>query len=221
MSQPRRVRAAAGVAVVLSVILGGHLASTGLFAQDGTKSQVSIEKAFPNSSKCKRCHERVFEEWETSPLSRSIHSPAFRTALDEYVQFSGGRDNALCFRCHAPHVREFPDHAKLFLDQVKSGEPAIDGVACAQCHLIKHVDRAKHPPEPKYDIGSKVLYGPYKDFVQNLAHQSMDLDLFRKSDLCLNCHQSVPSATNLGKTNDLNVTREQTKAVKTRKESQS
>ena len=221
VSQSRRVRVALGSAIVLFLLVGGHLVSTGLFAQEPAKSQATVEKAFPNSSKCKRCHERVFEEWETSPLSRSIHSPAFRTALDEYVQFSGGKDNALCFRCHAPHVREFPDHAKLFLDQVKSGEPAIDGVACAQCHLIKQVDRAKHPPEPKYDVGSKVLYGPYKDFVQNLAHQSMDLDLFRKSDLCLNCHQSVPSAANLGKTNDLLGNWDQSKAVKSGKECQS
>src|SRR5262249_61342358 len=154
VSQSRCVRAAAGVAVMLSVMLGGHLASTGLFAQDGTKSQVSLEKAFPNSSKCKRCHERVFEEWETSPLSRSIHSPAFRTALDEYVQFSGGKDNALCFRCHAPHVREFPDHAKLFVDQVESGEPGIDGVACVQCRLIKPVHRSKHSPGPNSDLVS-------------------------------------------------------------------
>jgi hypothetical protein len=209
------------MALVLCLFVGGHLVSTGLFAQEAAKPPLTLDKAFPNSSKCKRCHERVFEEWETSPLSRSIHSPAFRTALDQYVQFSGGKDNALCFRCHAPHVREFPDHAKLFLDQVKSGEPSIDGVACAQCHLIKHVDRAKHPPEPKYDLGSKVLYGPYKDFVQNLAHQSMDLDLFRKSDLCLNCHQSVPSATNLGKTNDLLGNWDQSKAVKSGKECQS
>jgi hypothetical protein len=209
------------MALVLCLFVGGHLVSNRLFAQEAAKPQLTLDKAFPNSSKCKRCHERVFEEWETSPLSRSIHSPAFRTALDQYVKFSGGKDNALCFRCHAPHVREFPDHAKLFLDQVKSGEPSIDGVACAQCHLIKHVDRAKHPPEPKYDLGSKVLYGPYKDFVQNLAHQSMDLDLFRKSDLCLNCHQSVPSAANLGKTNDLLGNWDQSKAVKSGKECQS
>jgi Cytochrome c554 and c-prime len=220
VSQSRRLRAAVATGMVLALFSGASLFSPGPFAQDGAKPQTTIEKAFPNSSKCKRCHERVFEEWETSPLSRSIHSPAFRTALDQYVQFSGGKDNGLCFRCHAPHVREFPDQAKLFLDQVKSGEPSIDGVACAQCHLIKQVDRAKHPPEPKYELGSKTLYGPYKDFVQNLAHQSMDLDLFRKSDLCLNCHQSVPSAANLGKANDLLGNWDQSKAVKSGKECQ-
>ncbi|HEY7531471.1 MAG TPA: multiheme c-type cytochrome [Nitrospiraceae bacterium] len=219
-SQPRRAIGAGATAILLSLVIGGYFISTGS-AQDGVKSQGTIEKAFPNSSKCKRCHERVFEEWETSPLSRSIHSPAFRAALDQYVQYSGGKDNGLCFRCHAPHVREFPEQAKLFLDQVKSGEPTIDGVACAQCHLIKQVDRAKHPPEPKYELGSKTLYGPYKDFVENRAHQSMELDLFRKSDLCLNCHQSVPSAANLGKANDLLGSWDQSKSVKSGKECQS
>ncbi|HEX7768360.1 MAG TPA: multiheme c-type cytochrome [Nitrospira sp.] len=191
-----------------------------LSAQDA-KSQVVIEKAFPNSSKCKRCHERVFEEWETSPLSKSIHSPAFRASLDAYLNSSAGKDKAMCFRCHAPHVREFSDQAQLFVDQAKAGDSSLDGVACAQCHLIKQVDRAKHPPEPKYELGSKTLYGPYKDFVQNLAHQSMELGLFQKSDLCLNCHQSVPSAINLGKANDLLGSYEQSQAVKSGKECQS
>jgi hypothetical protein len=216
-------RTIAGVSAIVGVV-GVVLAWFGiepvLHAQDA-KSQAVIEKAFPNSGKCKRCHERVFEEWETSPLSKSIHSPAFRASLDAYLTSSAGKDKALCFRCHAPHVREFPDHAQLFVDQAKSGDPTLDGVACAQCHLIKQVDRTKQPPEPKYELGSKTLYGPYKDFVQNLAHQSMELGLFQKSDLCLNCHQSVPSAASLGKANDLLGNWDQSQAVKSGKECQS
>ena len=187
-------------------------------AQDA-KAQALIEKAFPHSNKCKRCHGRVFEEWETSPLSKSIHSAAFRASLDAFLQ-SPGKDPAVCFRCHAPQVREFPDHVQLFVDQAKSGDPSLDGVACSQCHLIKQVDRAKHPPEPKYETGTKILYGPYKDAVQNLAHQSMESGLFNKSDLCLNCHQSVPSASPLGKGNDLLGSWDKSQAVKSGKECQ-
>lgn len=200
--------------LAVGVVLSGDLSAQNI-------AKPTLDKAFPNSSKCKRCHERVFEEWETSPLSRSIHSPAFRASLDAFLQSPAGKDKGLCFRCHAPHVREFPEQEQLFVDQAKSGDPSLDGVACAQCHLIKQVDRAKHPPEPKYDLGSKTLYGPYKDFVQNLAHQSAELSLFQKSDLCLNCHQSVPSATNLGKSNDLLGNWDQSKAVKSGKECQS
>ena len=206
-------------AIIIGIAVLSDGALTSVFAQNVT-GQSLIEKTFPHSGKCKRCHERVYEEWETSPLAKSIHSPAFRASLDVYLNSAAGKDKALCFRCHAPHVREFPDHVQLFIDQAKAGDPSLDGVACSQCHLIKQVDRAKHPPEPQYEIGGKTLYGPYSDFVQNLAHQSMELSLFQKSDLCLNCHQSVPSATNLGKTNDLLGNWEQSRAMKAGKECQ-
>lgn len=209
-------RRALWLAVVsLSVLWGGGLVSWSL-AQDAAKG--TVDKAFPSSNKCKRCHERTFEEWETSPLSRSIHSPAFRASLEEFLAFAG-KDKALCFRCHAPHSNEFPDQVPAFVAQVQSGEPQMDGVGCAQCHLIKQVDRNAHPPVPKYELG-KTLFGPYKDAVPNLAHQSMELELFRKSDLCLNCHQSVPAAANLGKTNELLGSWTTSQAVKGGKECQ-
>lgn len=211
------------IGCVLAMLVCVVVLLTGAFASveaQTVPNQALIEKTFPHSTKCKRCHERVYEEWEISPLAKSIHSPAFRASLDAYLKSPGGKDQAVCFRCHAPHVREFPDHVQLFIDQTNAGDPSLDGVACSQCHLIKHVDRAKHPPEPQYEIGGKTLYGPYKDFVQNLAHQSMELSLFQKSDLCLNCHQSVPSAKNLGKANDLLGNWDQSRAVKSGKECQ-
>jgi hypothetical protein len=177
-----RAKIGIGAAIVVVALLLAHWLASGTFAQEAALSQSTIEKAFPTSSKCKRCHERVFEEWETSPLSRSIHTPAFRASLDAFLASPAGKDKALCFRCHAPHVREFPDQVQLFIDQAKAGDPSLDGVACAQCHLIKQVDRTKQPPEPKYELESKTVYGPYKDSVQNRAHQSMELGLFQKSD---------------------------------------
>ncbi len=210
-----------GAGVVFFALLS--LAAWGVerlsMAEEPAKAKGSLEKVFPSSSKCKRCHERVFEEWEASPLSRSIHSPAFRAMLDAYLSPQANKDKALCFRCHAPHINEFLDQVQTFVTQTQSGDPAIDGVGCAQCHLIKQVDRTSHPPVPKYEPG-KTLFGPYKDFIQNLAHQSMESVLFRKSDLCLNCHLAVPAAANLGKANDLLGDWENSKAVKSGKECQ-
>ena len=215
--KPLRWSLGAAIGVVAAIMLfdGGP---SGL-AQDA-KSKGPMEKVFPASSKCKRCHERAFEEWETSPLSRSIHSPVFRAALDAYLTSGSNKDKVLCLRCHAPHVNEYPDQGPAFIAQIKSGEPAIDGVGCAQCHLIKRVDRSNIQPSPKYETGGKALFGPYKDFVQNLAHQSIELPLFRKSDLCLNCHLAVPNAANLGKSNDLLGGWETSQAVKSGKECQ-
>ncbi|MFO0773042.1 MAG: multiheme c-type cytochrome [Nitrospiraceae bacterium] len=215
-----RVYRALGVVLVGLLWVVGHAVSS-TEAQESAKTKPMLEKAFPAAAKCKRCHERVYEEWETSPLSRSIHSSTFRASLDEYLKFSGGKDKSLCLRCHTPHINEFPEHTDQFIKQIQSGEPGIDGVACAQCHLIREVDRTSHPPMPKYDLGSKTLYGPYKNAAQNLAHQSQESELFRKSDLCLNCHLSVPSSANLGKSNDLLGSWETSKAVKSGKECQS
>lgn len=206
-----------GVMIIGVLALCAGLSQFGL-AQD-SKSKAVMEKVFPNSNKCKRCHERAFEEWETSPLSKSIHSPVFRAALEEYLAFSGGKDKGLCFRCHSPQINEFMEQAPLFVQQAQGGDPTIDGVGCAECHLIKSIDRSSHPPVPKYEPG-KTLFGPYKDAVQNLAHQSVESDLFRKSDLCLNCHLTVPTAGNLGKSNDLLGNWETSKAVKSGKECQ-
>ena len=204
-------------AVVALLVLGGfgHFS----LAQNSTKGKAPVEKVFPHSAKCKRCHFRAFEEWETSPLSRSIHSAAFRIALEEYLTFSGGKDDALCFRCHAPHINEYEELAGHFVKQVRSGDPLVEGVGCAQCHLIKEVDFTAHPPVPKYETG-RTLFGPYADYVDNLAHGSMELEIYRKSALCLNCHQGVPTAGDLGKSNDLLGAWGTSKAVKSGEECQ-
>ncbi|MGH7252871.1 MAG: multiheme c-type cytochrome, partial [Nitrospiraceae bacterium] len=210
--------AVAVVLVSLSVMTLGSVSHLSR-AQNSTQPKEPLEKVFPHSNKCKRCHERVFEEWEASPLSRSIHSPAFRASLEAYLAFSGRKDPGMCLRCHAPHINVYEDQAPAFIEQVRSGDPAIDGVACSQCHLIEHVDRTKQLPKIKYALG-KTLFGPYKDFVPNKAHESKDLDLFRKSNLCLNCHFAVPAAADLGKSNDLLGPWESSQATKSGKECQ-
>ena len=111
-SKWKNPRAVAAATIVLLLVGGlGHLG----LAQNSAKPKAPMEKVFPHSNKCKRCHFRAFEEWETSPLSRSIRSTAFRVALEEYLAFSGNKDKALCFRCHAPHVNEFEEKVGQFV----------------------------------------------------------------------------------------------------------
>lgn len=151
----------------------------------------SLEKAFPHSQKCKRCHLRVFEEWEASAQSRSILSSPFRVSLERYRQTSDDEDGTLCFRCHAPSVLEYPDHANVYIKEIASGDPALDGVGCSQCHLISDVDPNQHPPHPVYQLG-RVVFGSYEKPVDNLAHQSTPLVLYGQSQYCVACHENLP-----------------------------
>lgn len=161
------------------------------------KSQTKpLEKAFPSSQKCKRCHLRVFEEWEASAQSRSILTSAFRVSLERYRRTSEDKEGAMCFRCHAPSVLEYPDHAAVYVKEIESGDPRLDGVGCSQCHLIKEVNPDRHPPHPLYQL-ERTVFGSYKKPAENLAHQSIPLPFYSQSQYCVTCHENLPGREKL------------------------
>jgi len=160
-------------------------------AGEPASSKKPLEKSFPSSEKCKRCHLRVFEEWEASAQSRSIVTAPFRVTLDRFLASTDKKDQAMCFRCHAPHILEYGDLLPRFIKEVQSKDPHMDGVGCPQCHLIQDVDMTSHPPMPRFELGT-TIFGGYDKAVQNLAHQSQKLDLYRESRFCVTCHDSLP-----------------------------
>lgn len=167
-------------------------------AGDPASSKKPLDKSFPSSEKCKRCHLRVFEEWEASAQSRSIVTAPFRVSLDRFLASTDEKDHAMCFRCHAPHNLEYEGLLPRFIKEVQSKDPQIDGVGCSQCHLIQEVDMKLHPPMPKFQLGT-MIFGGYDKAVQNLAHQSEKLDLYRESRFCVTCHDSLPETAQTAK----------------------
>ncbi len=157
-----------------------------------------MEKAFPSSEKCKRCHLRVFEEWEASAQSRSIVTAPFRITLERYLAKADKNDQAMCFQCHAPHIAEYEELLPRFIKEVQSKDPHIDGVGCSQCHLIHSVDDKAHPPVPTFQLG-KTVFGGYDKAAENLAHQSENLGLFTNSQFCVTCHDSLPQTPQTAK----------------------
>jgi hypothetical protein len=183
-----------------SLLVGLLLVATPLNSMAGEPSsnKKPLEKSFPSSEKCKRCHLRVFEEWEASAQSRSIVTAPFRVTLDRFLASTDEKDHAMCFRCHAPHILEYGELLPRFIKEVQSKDPPIDGVGCPQCHLIQDVDMKLHPPMPKFQLGTNI-FGGYDKAVQNLAHQSQKLDLYRESRFCVTCHDSLPETAQTAK----------------------
>jgi len=157
-----------------------------------------LEKAFPSSEKCKRCHLRVFEEWEASAQSRSIVTAPFRITLERYLAKADKKDQAMCFQCHAPHILEYGELLPRFIKEVQSKDPHMDGVGCPQCHLIHEVDANTHPPVPTFQL-EKTVFGGYDKAAENLAHQSEKVGLFRSSQFCVTCHDSLPQTPQTAK----------------------
>ncbi len=186
---------------VLLLLLGCFLLAVPLpasVAGESSSNKKPLEKSFPNSEKCKRCHLRVFDEWEASAQSRSIVTAPFRVTLDKFLASSDKKDHAMCFRCHAPHILEYGDHLPHFIKEVQSKDPRMDGVGCPQCHLIQDVDMNSHPPTPTFQLGT-TIFGGYDKAAENLAHQSQKLELYRESKFCVTCHDSLPKTTGSAK----------------------
>lgn len=196
----------------MSVVLGTVSLALGLPAGTWMSDMVSVqaadapavkkplEKAFPSSEKCKRCHLRAYEEWEASAQSRAIVTTPFRVSLDRFLASADSKEQGLCFRCHAPHSLEYHHEMPRFIKEVQSRDPQIDGVGCPQCHLIQSVDEKSHPPMPNFQIGTTV-FGGYDKAAHNLAHQSEMLPLYRQSQYCVTCHERMPEASSVA--NDL------------------
>lgn len=165
-----------------------------------------IEKVFIRSEDCKQCHDRHYEEWkgareQTPDLKTfgrvdaallhgtSLESPVFRTVLGVWMQTNPSPDEQRrCLACHVPSTAVFPQHAGKIISQVLAGQPQIEGIGCASCHLINDVERTPNPP-PTFKLQpGKTLYGPYADPEENLVHTATQSELFRGANFCASCH---------------------------------
>lgn len=123
--------ALAGMVLGLYFSINSFFSVNALAAQHDNVPSKTLEKAFPHSNKCKRCHLRAYEEWETSAQSRSIQTAVFRVTLDQFLKSIPDDQQNMCFQCHAPHILEYPHLVNRFIDEVKSRDPQIDGVGCS------------------------------------------------------------------------------------------
>ncbi|HLF85945.1 MAG TPA: multiheme c-type cytochrome [Nitrospiria bacterium] len=144
--------------------------------------------SFPLSEKCKKCHERVYDEWISSSMSQSLSSPLFKILLAEYLSKDGPKDRGYCIKCHAPQSKVNPEIIEDLIQQVAKGKIISDGVGCSQCHLIKGIDLVKQDIKVRYELG-RTLFGPYSDPIENMAHNSQFMNIYQKSEICLSCHQ--------------------------------
>ena len=165
-----------------------------------------IENVFIRSEDCKQCHDRHYEEWkgareQTPDLKTfgrvdaallhgtSLESPVFRTVLGVWMQTNPSPDDRKrCLSCHVPSSTVFPQHTEKIVSGVLAGKPAIEGIGCASCHLIKSVEGTTAPP-PTFKLEpGKTMHGPYADPEENLVHPAVKSDVFKGANYCASCH---------------------------------
>ncbi len=160
-----------------SALLTGVLA-VGQHAPLSYSQEVNPD-AFTSAEVCGECHQAIHAVWQHSMHARAFTNGIFQAAYREVKQ-SSERRSRVCLSCHAPTVRKSQDYA--------AQEPITrQGVTCDFCHSIRDVDLDGPVARPDLHVG-QTKYGPLKH-AQSPAHEVVDSDLHRRSELCATCHE--------------------------------
>ena len=135
---------------------------------------------FVSAAVCGACHQAIHASWQQSMHARAQSNGIFQAAYRATTKTYSESRSRLCLECHAPTVRVTGDYAaELPL--------TTEGVSCDFCHSIRSVHLDKPDQRIDLDIG-RTKYGPLKH-AQSPAHEVVDSDLHRSSELCGVCHE--------------------------------
>ena len=146
---------------------------------------------------CNECHEKIYEEFQTSSHSHSY----FTNTLHQKIADTVSKDKYSCATCHMPMADNIKELINGQARPDKSNKTHTDGVSCFFCHTVAYV-RTAH----KFNINTKArqakgykptLYGRLDNPDDSDKHSSASNPVYAKK-VCMGCHSH--------KLNDNNVT---------------
>jgi hypothetical protein len=149
-----------------------------------------------DSSSCKECHGKIYEQWEKSHHARPMIGMGNHMLLTSYLKRVNRPDKPAeqsvkrdfpCFKCHLPQIKYATDAvagaiAKAMLKGDKATIRKLN-ISCLVCHNEKAVVHGR--PE------KGVVYGN-KDLPGHEGHPVKKSPLLRNSLMCGQCHGLGP-----------------------------
>lgn len=192
-----------------------------IFADQGIKKAKTIDElaAMYDSSSCKACHPKEYEEWEKSLHARSIFGPAevgrtaatFKTTIElglKEWEYSGVKKPEdvkvkhlmLCAKCHLPQLAEAEDSVaqeivKNIYEFKEIGDKASQelqklNIGCLICHQRNAII---HKWTDGYPMKNTV-YGTKNGTHADPAHPVMkESKIMKEAILCGQCHGLGPN----------------------------
>jgi hypothetical protein len=149
-----------------------------------------------DSSSCKECHEKIYEQWEKSHHSRSLMGvddqmllppPLKRMAKAGTPPEQLVKSDFPCFKCHFPQAKYATDAVarEIALASLKNDKATVRklNIGCLVCHNDKAVVHGR--PE------KGVVYGS-KEIPDHKGHPVKKSPLLKNSLLCGQCHGLGP-----------------------------
>jgi hypothetical protein len=150
-----------------------------------------------DSSSCKECHEKIYEQWEKSHHARPLMGMDDWIFMASYLKRGplaikegqkATKANFPCFKCHLPQIKHATDAvaveiAEAILRDDKSTIRKLN-ISCLVCHNEKAIVHGR--PE------KNVVYGN-KDLPEHPGHVVKKSPLLKDSLMCGQCHGLGPN----------------------------
>ena len=164
-----------------------------------SSSQMSIHD-FNSSKECQECHYQHYTEWNQSMHAYSIKDPIFFTGWNKAKHDFPQTGERFCIQCHSPaafvagyDLTEYNSLQDLIENDVP--DAVLDGVGCDICHTMTSLSQTIHAQDDvaanavfNLNPGESVKYGSTKNPKANSFHKSEYNPIFKRSELCLPCH---------------------------------
>jgi len=173
--------------------------------------QFEPESLYPSAQTCRKCHEKIYEEWSVSSHAYAMVSPMFHKFEQKVYDLTSGTIGYFCYRCHSPAgVSLGISRAAPLWDLPKV---AREGITCVSCHRVNQIygkvngERRVEPGPifaPVYgSIGGdgvataiaqknkfKVKTSPHDHSPgQDIHVEGRRFEQLHKSEFCVSCHQ--------------------------------
>ncbi len=145
---------------------------------------------------CNECHEKIYEEYQTSSHSKSYFNDELHRAIADKVS-SKKYD---CATCHMPMADNLKELIEGKARPNKDNKTHTDAISCYFCHTIAYVKKAH-----THNINIKAkqaknfkptLYGRLENSDENDKHSSSKSPVYGKK-VCMGCHSHKLNENNV------------------------
>ncbi len=140
------------------------------------------------SAVCGKCHEDIYEVWQTSVHSQAFVDPVFQAGLAEAITAEGSEVAQTCLTCHSPG-------SMLMEPPIGAEAGQREGIGCFFCHAIRGVDLTTFPP---FDLQTELVVMGRFEGLESPVHRIEQSDLLGTPEYCASCHEyTTPRGANV------------------------
>ncbi len=158
-------------------------------------SSLQAKDKYLDNHSCNECHEKIYEEYQTSAHSHSYFSDTLHRKIADTVS----KEKYECAICHMPMADNIKELISGEARPNKSNKTHTDGVSCFFCHTIAYVKTAHNfnvNTMARQAKGYKpTLYGRLSKPDDSDKHSSVSNPVYAKK-VCTGCHSHKRNDSN-------------------------